>query len=284
MLELFLTIAFSTLIIITFRLINRYKIDELETIVFNYLFASVWGILIWKEKLTLTDFVDKPWFALSMVIGALFIVTFFLLSRSTSSVGLAITAVASRMSVLIPVVAGFLLFGDSVSVLKILGICLALLSFYLIFKPEKKVTVKVSRILLPFLLFLGIGANDTIMKYIQLHFLDGDETLLLTNVLYISLVIGSLIMLVRNTGMKKPISYKSILAGFLLGSFNFAATFFFIRSMMQYESALLFPAVNVGIVALTALSGMLFFRENLSRINWIGIFTAIIAIVMISQG
>jgi drug/metabolite transporter (DMT)-like permease len=188
------------------------------------------------------------------------------------------------MSVLIPVVAGFLLLGDSVSVLKILGICLALLSFYMILKPKKKLTVKASHILIPFLLFLGIGANDTIMKYIQFHYLDGDETLLLTNVFFISLVIGSFIMLVRNTGMKKPISYKSVLAGFLLGSFNFAATFFFLRSMMQYESALLFPTVNVGIVALTAFSGILFFKENLSRINWIGIFTAIIAIIIISQG
>jgi multidrug transporter EmrE-like cation transporter len=258
--------------------------DELETIVFNYLFASGWGILIWNETFTIQEIIAKPWFVLSLVIGVLFVVTFFLLSRSTISVGLAVTAVASRMSVLIPVVAGFLLFGDVVSGLKILGILLAMISFYLIFKPDGQPQINVSRILMPFLLFLGIGANDTIMKYIQFHYLDGDETLLLTNVFFISLVIGSIILLFRNIWIRKQLSYKSVFAGFLLGSFNFAATYFFIRSMIQYESALLFPAVNVGIVALTALLGLVFFKENLSRLNWIGIFTAIIAIVIISKG
>ena len=283
MFELFLTIIFSTLIIISFRLINKFKIDELGAIVVNYFFATAWGVVFWKQAINLQDFAAKPWFALSLVIGVLFIVTFFLLSRSTAKAGLAITAVASRMSVLIPIIAGLLLFNDSLSFLKVLGICLALISFFLIFKPKGKMKVKVGRILPPFLLFLGIGTNDTIMKYIQYHFLNGDETLLLVNVFFISLLIGLVLLVIRYVKKSQTMSYKELLAGFILGTLNFGATYYFIRSMMILESVVLFPLVNVGIVTLTSISGLLFFREKLSRINWIGIFTAVIAIVIISM-
>ena len=107
---------------------------------------------------------------------------------------------------------------------------------------------------------------------------------MLTNVFLISLMIGAFMLMVRNTRKNKKLSSKSIYTGLILGSLNFGATYFFIRSMMKIESALLFPGVNVGIVVLSSLSGLVFFREKLTKVNWIGIFIAIIAIVIISTG
>jgi drug/metabolite transporter (DMT)-like permease len=206
------------------------------------------------------------------------------LSRSTATAGLAITAVASRMSVLLPVVAGFMLYHDELTIMKALGIVMAIGSFFLIFKPGGSVNISIKRIVLPTLLFLGIGANDTIMKYIEHHYLVGDESLLLASVFFISMVIGVMVLLVRNIREKKTLSIKSVYTALILGSLNFGATYFFIRSMMKIESSLLFPGVNVGIVVLTSLSGLIFFKEKLTPVNWIGIFTAIIAIVIISSG
>jgi drug/metabolite transporter (DMT)-like permease len=284
MIEAALSIIFSTLIIITFRLMSKYNVDELEAIVFNYFFASSWGLVMWRQAPTPADFIEKPWFLLSLVIGVLFIITFFLLSRSASTAGLAITAVASRMSVLLPVIAGFLLYGDALTIPKVIGIILAIGAFFLIFKPEGQVALNVKRIVLPTMLFLGIGTNDIIMKYIEHHYLVGDESLMLTAVFLISFIIGIIVLLVRNIKKQQQLSFKSLYTGFLLGSLNFGATYFFIRSMMKIESTLLFPGVNVGIVVLSSLTGLVFFRERLTAVNWIGIFTAIMAIVIISSG
>jgi drug/metabolite transporter (DMT)-like permease len=53
------------------------------------------------------------------------------------------------MSVVIPVITGFILFGDTVTTVKVAGIILSLFSFYLIFKPEGKVVLKPEKIILP---------------------------------------------------------------------------------------------------------------------------------------
>jgi drug/metabolite transporter (DMT)-like permease len=282
MLELGLTILFSSLIIVTFRLIEKFKVDELEAIVWNYFFATLLGVLVWRESLTLETFTEKSWFGLALLIGVFFIITFFLLSRSSVKAGLAITAVSSRMSVVIPVIAGFVLFGDDLSFLKIIGISFALFSFFLIFKPGGKMDFNLKKAALPFLLFLGIGANDTLMKYIEHHYLAGDESLFLTVVFFVALCIGMLLVLPKIIFNKKRLSLKGMFGGLILGSLNFGTTYFFIRSMKHFDTTVLFPVVNVSIVALTTFLGVLFFHEKLSKVNWAGIFMAILAILLIS--
>ncbi|MCP4553311.1 MAG: hypothetical protein GY834_15005 [Bacteroidetes bacterium] len=50
----------------------------------------------------------------------------------------------------------------------------------------------------------------------------------------------------------------------------------------MFESNVLFPLQNVGIVMLTAIIGLLVFKEKLSVINWIGIFVSVLAILLIA--
>lgn len=282
MLSLLLTILFSTLIIITFRVLGMLKISEIQSIAFNYFFAVILGIFIWKEPFQLKSYTVASWFELSIITGVLFVLTFYLLSRSSRSVGIAITAVASRMSVMIPVLAGFLIFGDNLSITKIGGLLLAVFSFYLIFKPKGELVIDWKNILFPVLLFLGIGANDTMMKYVQYHFLSDDLTLFLTMVFFIAFIASLLLMVFRIFAKKESISLKSVAAGFVLGLLNFGSTYYFINSMAYFESSIFFPVVNVGIVLLTSLAGIVFFKERLSKINWFGIVIAVVAIMIIT--
>lgn len=163
MIYIILTILFSTSVIITFRMMGMLRLNEIQSIMFNYFFAVLYGLFIWHEPLTLVSYTSKSWFEFALLIGVLFIITFFLLSRSTVTAGVSITAVASRMSVLVPVIAGFIIFNDPASILKITGILLAVFSFYLVLKPKGEYRVRWKNIILPLLLFVGIGANDTTM-------------------------------------------------------------------------------------------------------------------------
>ena len=177
MLELLLTIIFGTFVIIFFKVISILKLDVQQIITINYLVAASFGFIIWNEPLSVELWQAKPWFWLSIIIGVFFIVTYRLFGYSSDKAGLAITAVASKMSVIIPVMAGFLVFHDHISLLKISGILLALISFYLIFKPEKGLKINHNFILLPLLLLVGNGINDTMVKYTQHFYLHNDENL-----------------------------------------------------------------------------------------------------------
>jgi len=282
MVSLLLTILFSTFIIVQFRLLSVLKASELQTITFNYFFAVLYGMLLWSEPIRPASYTQKPWFELSLLIGVFFIITFFLLSKSTRVAGVSITAVASRMSVLIPVVAGFVIFHDRISALKVSGVLLAIFSFYLIFKPKEKVVVNLKRIILPALLFFGIGTNDALMKYIQHSYLTNDLSLFLTILFFVAFVIGLIVMLIMLIYKREVFSFKNVFWGFVLGSFNFGSTYFFIQSMSTFETSVLFPVVNVSIVILSSLIGLFIFKEKLSWVNWLGIMVALAAIVIIT--
>jgi len=282
--ELLFTIFFGTLIIIAFKLISILKLDVTQIITLNYLVAVSFGFLIWNEPLSFEVWQSKPWFEFSIIIGVFFIITYRLFGFSSDKAGLAITAVASKMSVIIPVLAGFLLFHDHINLLKITGIILVLVAFYLIFKPEKGLRINRHFILLPLLLLLGNGINDTLVKYTQHFYVNQDEGLFLSFVFLIAFIIGAVYLFFSQVIKGTYFSVKSIIGGIVLGSLNYWGAWFFIKSMEVFQASFLFPVVNVGIVSLSALASFIIFKENLSKTNWLGILVAILAILLVSLG
>jgi drug/metabolite transporter (DMT)-like permease len=284
MTELLLTILFGTLIITGFKVLHLLKMDVLQVITVNYLVAVAFGFSVWREPFSLAIWSAKPWFEISIIIGVFFILTYFLFARSSEKAGLAITAVASKMSVVIPVMAGFLIFGDHVSLQKVAGILLTLAAFYMIFLPKHGLKIDYRFVLLPFLLLLGNGMNDVLVKYSEQFYLNHDEGLFLSFIFFVALLIGAVVLFFKQFLRGRFITLKNLLGGLILGSLNYWGAYFFLIAMEKFQASFLFPVVNVGIVGLSAISGYLIFKEKLSRINWIGIFMAIIAITLVSMG
>ena len=81
---------------------------------------------------------------------------------------------------------------------------------------------------------------------------------------------------------KQKIHLRNIIGGMILGFLNFGTTYYLIMAMGVFQSTVLFPVQNVGIVVLSALAGFIIFKEKLSVINWIGILLSIIAILLIA--
>jgi drug/metabolite transporter (DMT)-like permease len=281
---LLLTIFLSTIIIITFKVMGLHKVNTLQAITFNYLFAAITGYFMMGQGITFPLLMAKPWFYYTFFTGAMFILTFFLFAQSSHKAGVSITAVSSKMSVILPVMAGFVWFQDTLSLYKVLGIALGLASFYFIFNTGHKIRFDYKYVLLPVLLLVGNGVNDTLVKYVQHNFLDGDEGLYIEVVFVIALLIGGFYLLGRIVSGKESLHLKSILFGIFLGAVNFFGAWFFLKSMGLFQASFLFPVVNVSVVVLSSLVGLTVFKEDLRRINLIGIVMAVVAIFLISVG
>ena len=76
------------------------------------------------------DLVTSEYTTPALIIGILFIVTFNMIAFSTQKIGIAITTVANKMSMIIPVLVGLYLFNEKQSLLKFLGVFLAILAIY----------------------------------------------------------------------------------------------------------------------------------------------------------
>ncbi len=284
MIYLILTILLSTIIIIIFKVMGLWKISVLQAITFNYFFASVTGFVMMEKAVSLGAILVKPWMFMAVISGAFFIMTFFLFALSTKKAGVSITAVSSKMSVILPVTAGFLWFGDTMSIYKVVGIIIGLGSFYLIFYNGQKIKPDWRFVLLPLLLLIGNGMNDTLVKYTQVNYLNGDEDIFIQVVFTISLLLGGIYLLVRLLLKKETLHLNSVLFGLFLGAINFFGAYTFLKSMGLYQASFLFPVVNVSVVVLSSLAGVVAFKEVLKTINLIGVLMAVVAILLISVG
>jgi len=157
MIFLILSILSSTAIFIVFKYLDSFSVPTIPVIVYNYLFASIPGYFLARDKISVDSLIQSSWLPLSIFIGILFIIMFYVVGLSSQKAGISITTVASKMSVATPIT--FSIFYDPTdrfTFLKLAGIALAMLSVFLIIYRKKALRIDKSIIYLPFLLFLGM--------------------------------------------------------------------------------------------------------------------------------
>jgi drug/metabolite transporter (DMT)-like permease len=282
MIYLLLAILTSTFIIITFRVFERFRISILQAITVNYFVASVFGYLSETGDFRFAEILGQPWFGSALIIGVTLIFAFNLFALSAKYAGVAVTAISSRMSVIIPVSLGFLVFGDTAGWTKISGIILALVAFYFTSKRNKTVKVNTKYVYLPLLLFLAVGINDSMLKVAEHFFIRGDFVVFLATAFGIALILGIIVLLVK--GRNEIFALRNIGAGIVLGLLNWFSTLYFLKGLDIFQVSFFVPVYNVGVVALASLLGFVLFKEKPTVSKLIGIGLAILAILLIANG
>lgn len=282
MIYLILAILTSSAIVITFKLFDIYKINNIQAITANYAIATILGYITAEGTKSVNLIFSANWFFFALIVGITLILVFNVFALSSQKAGVAITAVSSKMSVVIPVTIGILFYHDKINIWIIIGIIASLLAFYLTFKKKNFEKINKKYLLLPLLLFIGNGANDSILKHSQKFYI-GDETeLFLSTAFLFSFFLGAIVLLIDLSKNNKKIRFKHIAAGIILGLLNYTSTYFFVKGLFYFQSAFFFPIFNVSIVCIAALVGYFIFHERLSKVNWFGILLALAAILLIT--
>ena len=141
--------------------------------------------------------------------------------------------------------------------------------------------------LLQVILFIGSGLLDTMIKYVEDSFLDGNNNNdYLTTAFFSAAVIGLVCLIMQWIFHKKPVSSKAVLAGILIGIPNYFSIWCLVQVLKQYQgnSSAILPINNMGIVVFSTLVAWLLFKERLSVLNWCGVMLAVIAIALIAYG
>jgi len=163
MIYLILSIIFSTSLVLIFKLFDRFNINNFQAIVFNYITAAFICYLTLTEPININSITSEGWLPYSIMIGLMFISLFNLIAYSVQNVGISVTSVANKISLCIPVIFAFIYYGDSVSLIKVIGITLALFAVYFTSKNnEKKASFNSILFIVPIVLFVGSGLLDVI--------------------------------------------------------------------------------------------------------------------------
>ena len=283
MLYLVLAIVFSTGVFVAMRLFERFKLDNHQALMWNYVFAAGTGFLMCKQFDTPTQLVNEPWFGLSILTGFWFIFTYLLMTASTQRSGVTVTSLSSKLSVVLPTLAGVVLFSEKLNFVATMGIVLALVALVLVV-GGKNATDKDIKInwLLPVLIFFGTGTGDILMKLTEQQNTSDDMGFMIAFIYFIAMLFGFLVVAFDLIRGKSKWQWKNAIGGITLGVINFFSTFCVYNAMRCFDNVVLFPVYNIGVVCLTTLTGWLLFKEKLTWKNYLGLAIAIIAVILIT--
>ena len=271
-----------------FKYFGKYQVNNLQAIIINYFTAGSLAVVITNTNglpINFQHIVLSNYIVPSLIIGLLFIITFNLLAYGTQKIGIAISTVANKMSMIIPVIIGIYLFKEAIGVFKLIGIFLAISAIYMTSTKSGKLSFDKKFMPIILLIFLGQGIADGTLSWTQKFTLSTENTsLFFASTFFSAGTFGCLFLVYDLMAKKIQFQAKNILWGITLGVPNYLTLHFFIRSLQSpiLESSQVFPVVNMGIIILSAISGIILFKEKLTPLNWSGIAIAIIAISFIS--
>jgi drug/metabolite transporter (DMT)-like permease len=274
---------------LAFRTFSIFKIDNLQAIVVNYFVCVITGIIfIGKPDILLSIDLTASWTWFAVFIGLLLVLGFYSASVTAQTMGVSVTSVASKMSMVFPVL--FSLFfmkieSKEFSFFNYLGMFLAILAIYLGSLREgaikKSDLSKLWMFLLPFTVFVAGGLIDISLNYSNYKLINKENEEVFAITLFGGAAIIGLVFLLFQ---KRKLEWKSLVGGLYLGIPNYFSLFFVLKALTAFDNngAVFYPIYNVGIIMLSSLLAMLIFKERLSKLNFLGLGLSVLALFLLS--
>lgn len=290
MLNLVLSILCSTAIALVFKSFNRFtKVDLFHAIVINYWVCAILGTVVLGEMPVTTHTFSEPWFPNAVLLGCFFIGTFYIIGKTISIFGVAVSSVTQRMSLIAPVLFAFLYYNETLTWIKGIGIVLALTAVVLTNIKSKKEEIEIKEKnkllwLLPVILFSASALVEVVLQSVQRNYFDANNgnqlpfTILLFGT---AASIGLVVYIFNVVRTRKTMTFHSVLGGIALGVPNLGSIYFLLKVLGEMEGSVVFPINNVAVLVLVGIVAFFAFKEKLTIVNIVGILLAILSILLI---
>lgn len=283
MIWLLFSVILSSSLFLLFKLYAKHNVNIFSTIVVNYIVCTICGILFSKPThFFSTSGIFNTNHAMLISVGILFIISFNLMGKATKEAGAAAASIASKMSVVFPVLYAVLYLSEVLAFHQIVGIIISLISVILMGLKKNHQYSNNSAFLLVLGVFLGSGAVDLTLTIVNQNFGKVLDSFTLSTLVFMgAAILGSLLWLFKKDRILRG---KEIAGGLILGIANYFSLVAMFNALEHYaqNKAWFFAINNIGVVLLSSCIGFLFFKEKLYTKEWVGILLAIIAIFLIN--
>ena len=278
---IYLTIAVlcSVAVSVLLKVLRQKNIDIRQTIVAGYPVAFLLTWFLLKPDVSGMNALGGAW-AIIIALGILLPAVFIVLGRAIESVGMVATDAAQRLSLIIPIVAAFLLFDEILTGTRIFGLALGFLALgALIYRPQQG---KISRQakhtpLWLFGVWAGYGIIDILFKQVA------KQGTAFPLTLFVSFGLAGLLLFIYLLITRVRWQGNALAAGLLLGALNMGNIYAYVRAhqLLSESPSIVFTGMNVGVIAVATLIGVGVFKESLNRINVLGLLLAICCVAVL---
>ena len=278
---IYLTIAVlcSVAVSVLLKVLRQKNIDIRQTIVAGYPVAFLLTWFLLKPDVSGMNALGGAW-AIIIALGILLPAVFIILGRAIESVGMVATDAAQRLSLIIPIVAAFLLFGEVLTGTRIFGLLLGFLALgALIYRPQQGQISRQAKHtpLWLFGVWAGYGIIDILFKQVA------KQGTAFPLTLFVSFGLAGLLLFIYLLITRVRWQGNALAAGLLLGALNMGNIYAYVRAhqLLSESPSIVFTGMNVGVIAVATLIGVGVFKESLNRINVLGLLLAICCVAVL---
>ena len=271
---LLISICCSVAVSVLLKMARKQKIDLGQAVAVNYIAAVGLTVAVLQPDLAAWRHYLPTWW-LFAALGVLLPAVFIVMGRAVDAAGIVKSDAAQRLSLFLPVLASFTLFGEPLTQGRLIGLVLAFTALAcLLYKHEGGKKGGLQSVWLLLAVWAGYGLIDILFKQLAKSGTAFSGNLLVAFALAAVLMFGMLFY--RGTKW----TAQGITGGLLLGCLNFGNILSYIHAhqAMADSPTLVFAGMNIGVIVCGTLTGALLFKEKISAVNAAGIALALCAV------
>lgn len=278
MMFLILTIISSSSIALILKFNANRKGHPLVMLMGNYFAASLIASVIMFLKKDFAFSIEAFFFGL--VLGVMFIGSFFIFAKAVETAGTSLATLSSRLSVFIPVLLVVLFLDEKPTTQHLIGFGLTVLTitlFYYSLKGRSKTESHKHKyyFLVGVLVFIGI--NDFAIKIFQHIRAVSEQSFFVYMIFTSAFLTGIVIILLRRIQVRR----EDVYTGFLLGIPNVSSTIFLLGALNIIPAVIVYPVMNIGVILITTISAYLIWRETLNSFGIAAVILGTAAILFL---
>ncbi len=217
---------------------------------------------------------------LGVVAGLALGSAYFLLNASITLAGVGISIAVGRLSIAVPVAASVLVWHETLSPLRTIGLAMSMASFALLARSNAIKTPADPRrkalVLTAFFVVIGV-VGLSVKAVVQRSPSQGQLVFLI-----FMFATAALILLSYAISRAARPSLGDLGHGLVLGTVNMISQFSIISALLLLDATKVFPATSVGIILISAGAGALLWGERFRRGALVGLIVGAAALVLVN--
>ena len=277
MIFLLLAILSSAMIAILMRISSHRIHANLSMLAVNYLICTILSTAYTGFRPLAPahpGFSVTLW--LGIISGILYLAGFVLFQYNTRKNGVVMSSIFMKLGLLVPVVMSMLLFNEAPTASQIAGFCIAVFAIILINLKNEDSGKHFGPELIGMLLMCG-GCDAMSKVYERLGPAELSDSYLFCTFAVATALCAAFVLWKK----EKP-GLQEILFGSLIGIPNFFSAKFLLGALTQLSAVVVYPSFSVATMLTVTLTGVVVFRERLSRLQWFALAAIIAALIFLN--
>lgn len=208
--------------------------------------------------------------------GVLYLSAFLLLELNVSKNGIVLSSTFMKLGLLVPLIISLLFFNERPSLIQFAGVLLALAAIVLI-NLKSQDSIITFKLGLPLLLIIN-GSADAMSKIYEQF----GPAHLSDQFLFYIFVMAALLSAALTMIKREKVGKADILFGLLLGIPNYYAARVTLKALEYIPASIFYPSCHVGTLMVVTLTGLFFFKEKLSKLQWVAVILIFVAMVLLN--